>query len=226
DACGNNSATVSQSITVHDATPPSIGGQGESTTVEGCPADFSPSSFTPPTTSDSCNGATLHPSDSSTGNSCTTTFTRTWFASDACGNNSATVSQSITVHDATPPSIGGQGESTTVEGCPAGFNPSSFTPPTTSDSCNGATLHDSDSSTGNSCTTTFTRTWFASDACGNNSATVSQSITVHDATPPSIGGQGASTTVEGCPADFNPSSFTPPTTSDSCNGATLHDSDS
>src|ERR1044071_5858779 len=91
-------------------------------------------------TSDSCNGATLHPSDSSTGTSCSTTFTRTWYAEDACGNTSTTVSQSITVHDATAPSIGPAGDSTTVEGCPATYTPTFSAPPTASDSCNGATV--------------------------------------------------------------------------------------
>src|SRR5438132_297048 len=223
DACNNTSETVSQHFTVHDSTPPSIGGQGASTTVEGCPATYTPV-YTEPTTSDSCNGATLHPSDSTTGDSCTTTFTRTWYASDACNNTSQTVSQHFTVHHRTPPGIGGQGASTTVEGRPATDTPV-HTEPTTSASCNAATLHPSDSTTGDSCTTTFTRTWYASDACDNTSETVSQHFTVHDSTPPSIGGQGASTTVEGCPATYTPV-YTEPTTSDSCNGATLHPSDS
>src|SRR5206468_9934195 len=113
------------------------------------------------------------------------TFTRTWYASDACNNTSGTVSQSITVHDTTAPTIGAAAAPTTVEGCPATYTPS-FTTPTASDNCSAATLHPSNSSTHDACSTTLTRTWYASDACNNTSGTVSQSITVHRSEEPRI----------------------------------------
>src|SRR5438445_12756278 len=96
--------------------------------------------YTRESSSDSCNAATLHPSDSTTGNSCTTTFTRTWYASDACNNTSETVSQHFTVHDSTPPSIRSEERRVGEEGCPATYT-TVYTEKTTSDSCNGATLH-------------------------------------------------------------------------------------
>src|SRR5947207_6544458 len=118
---------------MHDTTSPTIEAAAAPTTVEGCPATYTPG-FTDPTSSDNCSGTTLHPSDSSTGDACSTTFTRTWYASDACNNTSGTVSQSITVHDATSPTIGAAAAPTTVEGCPATYTPS-FTTPTASDNC-------------------------------------------------------------------------------------------
>src|SRR5207249_799364 len=216
DACGNHSATVSQTITVTDTTPPTIGGQGANATIE-CTAT---PSFTVPTATDACGTATVNQlSDITTQGSCANNYTevRTWDAVDACGNHSATVSQTITVTDTTPPTIGGQGANATIE-CTA---TPSFTAPTATDACGTATVNQlSDVTTQGSCANNYTevRTWDAVDACGNHSATVSQTITVTDTTPPTIGGQGANATIE-CTAT---PSFTAPTATDACGTATVN----
>src|SRR5439155_8607196 len=204
-ACGNHSATVSQTITVLDNTPPTIGGQGNNTTIY-CP---STPSFTPPTASDACGSSTVHElSDQTVAGSCANSYTRTktWDATDACGNHSATVSQTITVLEYKERRIGRQGNNTTIY-CPS---TKSFTLPTASDACGGSTVHElSDQTVAGSCANSYTetKTWDATDACGNHSATVSQTITVVDNTPPTISGQGNNTTIY-CPST---PSFTPPT---------------
>src|SRR5258706_9940594 len=54
-----------------------------------------------------------------------------------------------------------------------------FTAPTATDACNAVTVNNlGDVTTASGCTTTITRSWDATDACGNHSATVSQTITV------------------------------------------------
>jgi hypothetical protein len=201
-----------QVVTIVDTTPPVIGAAGGNATIE-CTA--SPS-FTPPTASDACNGATVNQlTDVTVVNGCTKTITRTWDATDACNNHSATVSQVITIVDTTPPVIGAAGGNATIE-CTAS---PSFTPPTASDACNGATVNQlTDVTVVNGCTKTITRTWDATDACNNHSATVSQVITIVDTTPPVIGAAGGNATIE-CTAS---PSFTPPTASDACNGATVN----
>src|ERR1700757_5166378 len=140
---------------VIDNPSPTIGPAGSDGTVE-CPA--SPT-FTAPTASDTCGGATvMQDSDTSTaqcGN--TYTETRTWHAYDACGNTSETRSQTIMVIDNQAPTIGPAGSDGTVE-CPAS---PTFTAPTASDTCSGATvMQDSDTSTAG-CGGTYpeTRTW-------------------------------------------------------------------
>src|SRR5205823_3179863 len=146
---------------------------------------------------------------------CTTTITRSWDAVDACGNHSATVSQVITVVDTTPPTIGSAGANATIE-CTA---TPSFTAPTATDACNGATVNNlGDVTSVNGCTTTITRSWDAVDACGNHSATVSQVITVVDTTPPTIGSAGANATIE-CTAT---PSFTAPTAAHASKVQTLN----
>src|SRR4029450_3141331 len=109
-----------------------------------------------------------------------------WNASDDCGNTSGTVSQTIMVVDTTAPSIGGQGSDGTVE-CPAS---PTFTAPTASDTCGGATVHDlGATTTAGTCGNTYTSTksWNASDDCGNTSGTVSETIMGADTTEHAIG---------------------------------------
>src|SRR5258705_1245153 len=48
-------------------------------------------------------------------------------------------------------------------------------------------------------TTLFRSTWTSTDACGNVSAPVSQTITVVDVTAPTLSGQGGNATIN-CPA--------------------------
>src|SRR5205814_187973 len=215
DACGNTSAQVSQTVTVHDTTAPTISGQGSDATIE-CPAT---PSFTAPTASDACGGSTvIMDSDTTAAGTCANDYSRTqtWHAVDACGNTSAQVSQTVTVHDTTAPTISGQGSDATIE-CPA---TPSFTAPTASDACGGSTVvMDSDTTAAGTCANDYSRTqtWHAVDACGNTSAQVSQTVTVHDTTPPTISGQGSNATIE-CPAT---PSFTAPTASDACGGSTV-----
>src|SRR6185436_1966518 len=132
--------------------------------------------------------------DVSAGNSCVKTITRIWSAVDACGNTSATVSQTITIEDTTAPVIGSAGANATIE-CTA---TPVFTAPTATDACNAVTVNQvgTDVTGGNSCTKTTTRTWVAIDACGNSSATVSQTITQVYTQAPVIGSAGANATIE------------------------------
>src|SRR5205814_5894092 len=106
-------------------------------------------SFTAPTASDACNGATVNLlTNTTTGNSCLRVITQTWDATDACSNHSATRAQTITVVDTQAPAIGSAGANATIE-CTA---TPSFTAPTASDACNGATVNLlASTTTGNSC---------------------------------------------------------------------------
>src|SRR5213076_3325534 len=101
----------------------------------------------------------------------------------------------------------------------------SFTAPTASDACGGATVvQDSDTTAAGSCANNYseTVTWHAVDACGNTSAQKSRTVTVVDTTNPVLADPAADATIE-CPAT---PSFTAPTASDACGGATVvQDSD-
>jgi len=113
------------------------------------------------------------------------TVTRTWTATDACGNSSS-CSRTIEVVDTTPPAIVCPAN-TTVQ-CASLVPAPNIALVITSDNCGGSTVtFVSDVINSQTCINRFnvTRTYRATDACGN-SATCSQTITVFDNTPPFI----------------------------------------
>src|SRR6185503_14095138 len=158
--------------------------------------------------------------ETTTAGTCANNYTaaRSWNAVDACGNTSVTRTQTITVEDTTAPVISNAGSDATIQ-CPA---TPSFTAPTASDACGTSTVNFlGETTTAGTCANNYTaaRSWNAVDACGNTSVTRTQTITVHDTTAPTIGGQGSDATIE-CPAT---PSFTAPTASDACGGSTVQD---
>src|SRR5438105_1470471 len=212
DACGNHSATRTQVITAVDTHAPTIGQAGANATIDFTAIPV----FTTPTAADDCSGATVNMlSTTTTRIRCLRIFTRTWDATDACGNHSATRTQVITAVDTHAPTIGQAGGNATID-CTATPN---FTAPTASDDCSGATVNLlSNTTTGTSCLRIFTRTWDATDACDNHSATRTQVITAVDTHAPTIGEAGANATID-CTAT---PVFTPPTAADDCSGATVN----
>ena len=107
-------------------------------------------------------------------------ISRTWTATDGCGNSASAV-QTITVQDTIPPVLT-VGTNRTV----AAGQSWSFDQPTAVDTCSTPTI--SVLSTVTNLTATnmaVTRTWVATDACGNSS-TAEQTITVNTLTPPAI----------------------------------------
>ena len=109
------------------------------------------------------------------------TIIRTWTATDAYGN-SISDSQTITVTDNTRPVLAGVPSNTTVScgSLPAVPNV------TATDACDPTVpVTYSQTTTGSGCNQTVTRTWTASDDCGNT-VTASQVITVTDNVAPTI----------------------------------------
>ncbi|HMC99873.1 MAG TPA: hypothetical protein VKH37_06965, partial [Ferruginibacter sp.] len=113
------------------------------------------------------------------------TLTRTWKATDACGN-SVTKSQTITVQDHTPPTI--TCPAAVAVRCAGDVPAPSPSTVMASDNCSGVTVNwAGDVISGQTCANryTITRIYVAFDACGN-SATCTQAITVNDNVPPTI----------------------------------------
>ncbi len=119
---------------------------------------------------------------------------RTWMALDACGNQVSAV-QTIRVVDRTPPTfvvppqMGELPQDETVQ-C-GGLAPAALL--TAIDNCDGdVPVRYSEAQSGETCADGYvlTRTWTATDDCGNETQHV-QTITVRDTTPPAVT----------CPAD-------------------------
>ena len=169
DACGNTT-TASASITYSDTQVPVASNVPADMTIS---CEGTPVFGADPSWSDNCDdNLTISSSDSTTLGSCANEYviTRTWLAEDACGNT-ATAAQSITVEDNTAPVftfVSGDGLVDCIDFV-------MFQDATAVDNCGAVTITSSDSNTGNDCAGAITRTWIATDACGN---TVSASATI------------------------------------------------
>ncbi|MEI6750133.1 MAG: Ig-like domain-containing protein, partial [Bacteroidota bacterium] len=216
DNCGNFNTCV-QNITVQDITAPVIT----------CPADITvncedplvPASTGTATATDNCDAAPVVTFvDVTTPGSCPGNYviTRTWTATDYCGNFS-TCAQNITVHDITAPVITCPADITV--NCEDPSIPASTGIATATDNCDAAPVVTfADATTPGTCPGNYiiTRTWTATDNCGNFS-TCPQTITVHDITAPVIT----------CPADITvncedssvPASTGTATATDNCDAA-------
>ena len=219
DDCGNL-VSFTQTITVIDTAAPSLSGVPANTTIECSDPVPAPPTVTAGDTCDTSVAVTMNQVNNLVGCNGTGTITRTWSATDDCGNT-VNAMQVITVVDTTAPMIT----------CPANasYQCIALVPPampftgSASDNCGGVTVTlDSDTNNGGTgCPASplvITRVYRATDACGL-SATCTQTITVIDTTAPTIT----------CPADasFQCASQVPApdvglvSTADNCGGVTV-----
>ncbi|MBK6998153.1 MAG: DUF3494 domain-containing protein [Lewinellaceae bacterium] len=197
DLCGN-SATCAQIITVNDITAPSI--TCPANVVVSCAANVPAPAPATVTASDLCGGTAtvVHVGDVITGQTCANRFTitRTYRATDICGN-SATCAQIITVNDITAPSITCPVNVSVV--CASDVPAPSTAGVIASDNCGGAVtvVHVGDVISNQVCANRFTitRTYRATDVCGN-AATCAQIITVFDNIAPTFNNPPPNFTVE------------------------------
>ena len=181
DDCGNSS-TLSQTITVNDNTAPELTVPAD-LTVE---CDAIPEVGTASAT-DNCDSdvTVTYDGQTRTDGDCANSYTlvRSWTATDDCGNSS-TLSQTITVNDNTAPELTVPAD-LTVE-CDA--IPEVGTASAT-DNCdeNIVVTYDGETRTDGECegSYTLTRTWTATDNCGNETS-ASQTISVSDNTAPEL----------------------------------------
>jgi hypothetical protein len=218
DLCGNVTNAI-QTITVRDSTPPTLT-LPPNVTLE-CPANTNTLNTGVATAQDGCGNVTVTFSDV-VSNSCggSKLISRIWTATDSCGN-STNRTQLITVQDTTPPVVVAPANLTLD--CPATTTTNVTGVATVTDGCSATTLSFSDS-VSNNCggTKIISRTWRASDGCGNV-ATAVQTITVRDITAPSLV-IPANLTLE-CPADTSTNNTGIATAVDGCSATTLTYSD-
>ncbi|GAT63464.1 Ig-like domain-containing protein, partial [Paludibacter jiangxiensis] len=191
DACGNSSSKV-QVIKVQDTTAPILSEAPADVTVE-CNAVPVAATLT---ATDNCDVAPVVTySEVRTDGVCPSTYTltRTWTATDACGNSASKV-QVIKVQDTTAPILSEAPADVTVE-CNAVPEAATLT---ATDNCDVAPVVTyKEVRTDGVCPSTYslTRTWTATDACGN-SASKTQVIKVQDTKAPILSEAPADVTVE------------------------------
>ncbi len=187
DACGNT-ATCTQVITVFDNTGPAMTCPN-GVTVQ-CASDIPAPNIQLVTSTDNCNGAATitFVNDVISNQTCANKFTvtRTYKATDVCGNSS-TCTQLIIVNDNTAPLLTCP-PGVTVQ-CASQVPAPNIALVTATDNCSGVPTITfvSDVITNQTCTNKFTitRIYRATDICGN-SATCTQTITINDTTVPTL----------------------------------------
>ena len=182
DDCGNMSS-VSQNIMVSDDMAPVAPAAPANITVT-C-ANNIPAPVTL-TATDNCSGdITVSPTPDIMPGGCDDEFVmvRTWTFVDNCGNMSS-VSQTITVNDDVAPvfTFVPTGNSDECMG-----NPIAFDDAVAEDNCGGMVTitFDDDSNPAGVCGMSVTRTWTATDACGNT-ATASATMSNGDSQAPTV----------------------------------------
>jgi hypothetical protein len=189
DANGN-SCSKTQVITVQDTQKPILSAAPANVTVE-CNAVPAAATLT---ATDNCSTPVVTYNEVRTYGLCAGnyTLTRTWTATDACGN-SCSKTQVITVRDTQAPILSAAPANVTVE-CNAVPAAAILT---ATDNCTTPVVGYTEVRTNGNCSGnyTLTRTWTATDACGNTSSKT-QVITVQDTQAPVLSAAPANTTVE------------------------------
>ena len=220
DACGNSSTCI-QSIVVDDSVAPTITCPPD-VTME-CSGGTLPGDTGTATASDNCDSApNISFIDVTVDGACPqgVNITRTWIATDACGNSS-TCTQIILLDDIQGPTITCPTD-ITIE-CTDSTDPGNTGSATAIDNCDGApTIGFSDVTLSGGCPqeSSITRTWIATDACGNSSTCV-QIISIEDTVAPDITCP-ANLTI-GCTDSTLPADTGMPTATDDCDGAPVFD---
>lgn len=198
DLC-NNQATATQVITVVDTTAPVANLETVPANITiNCDEEIPGATESSVEFTDNCSEFTVELSAISTqvedinaAGHYNYTVTRTWTATDACGNVSNIQTQVVTVEDVTAPVVVAatvpDNMTVSCDNIPVAVEVE-FT-----DACSPVTVHPAEVSTQDADVTveahynyTITRTWYASDVTGNNSDTITQVITVEDTQAPSF----------------------------------------
>jgi hypothetical protein len=167
DACGN-STSAAQIITIQDNTAPTFTSFPGNVTIQ---CSQAPPAVSNPVATDGCGGYVQisYLGQVRTNGNCQNnyTLTRTWRATDLCGN--ATIrAQVITVQDTQAPNFTGNLPASTTVVCAPNCVPLAPTL-TATDNCGSATVTMQQTQTAGDCSSgyTVTRTWTATDQCGN-----------------------------------------------------------
>lgn len=171
DDCGGE---VSRTWTIHvvDQTAPVWLSTPEDLTIS-CDEEIP---YSAPSATDACSDVQLSYQETIDALDCGSVISRTWVATDVCGNT-ISHTQRITVIDNTPPVFASVPGQVTI-GCGENYE---FVPSVT-DACGTVTVTFNDSPL-EGCAGSFARTWTAMDACGNSSS-IQTVVTRIDAVAP------------------------------------------
>ena len=188
DNCGHL-VTATQEVTIIDREGPRFARVPASRTID---CDDDPGSAEPVATDNCDDEVAITMTEQTAGESCATglTLTRIWTATDNCGNT-ATASQVIRFQDRDEPKFGPIDRSLSV----ACDQPVPVIYPTATDNCDREVdVTFVDRRLDQACGANITRTWIATDDCGNT-ASATQLILIRDTELPTLSGVPTSTRI-------------------------------
>ena len=181
DACGNE-ASISQTITLTDTEAPSIAISGEAIVEYTCGEELT---IEMPIALDNCGDAAITFEDKSDTSACSNgeSFTRTWIATDNMGNESRATQQYISTDNEAP--VFAEEPFYIESVCDEMFE---FITPQVTDACSDVEITHLDQSFDTDCGVgaKLSRTWTATDACGNVNV-FTQTIEITDNEGPVFG---------------------------------------
>ncbi len=180
DGCGN-SVSDTWTITVEDDSAPILIGVPENTSSD-CGNEVDDAVVVAIDNCSSPENIVIAIDAITVPSECGYEFIRTWSATDECGNT-AEASQVVLVEDNVPPVFTFVPADVNIT-CD-GSNPDDAEPATATDDCSEVTITFDDEFNGGDCAGGFTRTWIATDGCGNF-VTAQQQITSSDQEAPVI----------------------------------------
>lgn len=218
-----NANTCTFTVNKVDNTAPNITCPGTITQAAGSGTCAATVTYTTPSGTDNCAGVTttLTAGQASGSSFPVGTTTNTFRATDASGN-STTCSFNVVITDGQPPAITCPGNITQAAATGTCSATVTFTAPTGTDNCSGATTTQT---AGQPSGTSFpvgvtTNTFRVTDA-SSNSTVCSFTVTVTDNQAPSLTCPSNSTAPQNSGTCIGPINFTMPTASDNCSGATV-----
>jgi len=223
DSCGNTGESVDQTVTVWDRTPPVFTASFDAHVTINCDSDTDWDQYSsPPAVEVTDNCDNVEPTyDVKTVPGCGhgKSIERKWYAVDACGNAATALSQVITVIDEQIPTL------TPVQDVTTGCGEEVPEPPVTASyTCqtygSQPVAVTKSSSRSDECGSGYTefRVWEAVTDCGKF-ASVNQTVTAVDTTPPTIADVPSSDTIS-CEI-FDGNYLTGATASDDCSTVSL-----
>ncbi len=181
DECGNTDS-ITQTITVFDDVKPIFSSIPTDTLIS-CISDIPAASSI--TATDNCGSANVQFFEIISDSICESqlTITRKWVAADECGNMDS-IAQTITVFDDQAPIINCPNDTSVF--CASDIPAINIARVSANDNCGNVTItHEGDISDNGTCPEIITRTYRATDNCGNFSE-CTQTITINDTVPPTF----------------------------------------
>ena len=210
--------TARATITVLDHSAPVVTGTADTVRLNGCTSDDMPAALTTVgglqslgyEIADNCTDVadlTVTLAATAISDGCPIRITRTYLLSDACGNVSDSVRESILIEDHTAPAVEVASVTDTVNGCSAADAPAAARNADElaaigfvfSDECSAEmSLSVSADTSATNCPLTITRTYTLSDRCGNTSGALVHTIHIFDSVAPALNGTIEAVTTDGC----------------------------